>query len=121
MKALTKKTRELEDLLEAHKEDTSERENELRENLKKLEREKDSALSRVKELEVSVKESAADSGDIESELAQKKSELIDLRSKHKETQSQVGAYKESEGSNSKHERNGDAKCCEGGITAGTTL
>ena len=30
MKALTKKTRELEDLLEAHKEDTSERENELR-------------------------------------------------------------------------------------------
>ena len=85
-------------------------------------REKDSALSRVKELEVSAKESAADSGDIESELAQKKSELIDLRSKHKgDSVASCGAYKESEGSNSKHERNGDAKRCEGGITAGTTL
>ena len=89
IRASMEKVKELEDVLEAHKEDASERENELRESLNKLQRERDHALSRVKELEVSVEESANSSGNIESELAQKKKDLLSLRSKLNESQSQV--------------------------------
>ena len=71
MKTLTKKTRELEDLLEAHKEDTSERENELLRISRNL-KERKTCFESCQGARSFVKESAADSGDIESELAQKR-------------------------------------------------